>query len=49
MVKRAEALAGTGSIVPQLNTAKAAVESAFGITDILKAPTLVGSQAELLI
>ncbi|MCB1673134.1 MAG: IPT/TIG domain-containing protein [Pseudomonadales bacterium] len=47
MVKRAETLAGAGSIVPQLNAAKAAVESAFGITDILKAPTLVGSQADI--
>ncbi|MFO1391933.1 MAG: IPT/TIG domain-containing protein [Agitococcus sp.] len=47
MVKRAETLAGSGSIVPQLNAAKAAVEAAFGITDILKAPTLVGSQADI--
>jgi hypothetical protein len=46
-VKRAEALAGTGNIIPQLNTAKAQIESAFGVTDILKAPTLVGSQQEL--
>lgn len=46
-VKRAEALANGGSIIPQLNTAKAQIESAFGVTDILKAPTLVGSQQEL--
>jgi uncharacterized lipoprotein NlpE involved in copper resistance len=46
-VKRAEILAGTGSIVPHLNTAKAQIESAFGVTDILTAPTLVGSQQEL--
>ena len=46
-VKRAETLAGTGNIVPQLNTAKAQIESAFGVTDILQAPTLVGSQQEL--
>ena len=46
-VKRAETLAGTGSIVPHLNTAKAQIESALGVTDILKAPTLVGSQQEL--
>lgn len=46
-VKRAETLAGTGSIIPQLNAAKSAVEAAFGVTDILKAPTLVGSPQEL--
>ncbi|MDO9179927.1 MAG: IPT/TIG domain-containing protein [Agitococcus sp.] len=47
-VKRAETLAGAGnSIVPHLNAAKAQIESAFGVTDILKAPTLVGSQQEL--
>lgn len=46
-VKRAETLAGTGSIVPQLNAAKAQIEAAFGVADILKAPTLVGSQQEL--
>ena len=46
-VKRAETLAGTGNIIPQLNTAKAQIESAFGVTDILQAPTLVGSQQEL--
>lgn len=47
MVKRAETLAGTGSIVPQLNSAKAAVEAAFSVQDILKAPILVGSQADI--
>jgi len=46
-VKRAEALAGTGNIIPQLNAAKAQIESTFGVTDILQAPTLVGSQQEL--
>jgi len=46
-VKRAESLAGAGSIIPYLNAAKAAIEAAFGVTDILKAPTLVGSQQEL--
>ncbi|MBH1970963.1 hypothetical protein FK216_07045 [Moraxellaceae bacterium AER2_44_116] len=47
-VKRAETLAGAGNnIVSHLNAAKAQIESAFGVTDILKAPTLVGSQQEL--
>jgi len=40
-VQRAELLAGTGSILPHLNAAKATVEAAFGVTDILKAPVLV--------
>lgn len=46
-VKRAETLANGGNIIPQLNAAKAQIESAFGVADILKAPTLVGSQQEL--
>ena len=46
-VKRAETLAGTGNIVPHLNAAKAQIESAFDVADILKAPTLVGSQQDL--
>lgn len=46
-VQRAESLAGTGSIIPHLNTAKATIEAAFDISDILKAPTLVGSSLDL--
>ncbi|HNA21232.1 MAG TPA: IPT/TIG domain-containing protein [Agitococcus sp.] len=47
-VQRAEALAGTGgNIIPHLNTAKATVESVFGVQDILKAPALVGSTLDM--
>lgn len=46
-VQRAEALAGDASIVPFLNQAKAAIEQAFGVANILAAPTLVDETADL--
>ncbi|MBK7299471.1 MAG: IPT/TIG domain-containing protein [Moraxellaceae bacterium] len=46
-VKRAETLANGGNIIPQLNAAKAQIESAFGVADILKAPALVGSALDM--